>query len=372
MKKRKTKDRGNESNEVLLDRINRMEAMLKETNMPLQQQDSVDDSQHILAAEGLQMMASTRHDQQTPQQPPSPPQTDPSHQSVICTTPDITYSDMSYQRNSHTPVASNDLGRRNQMFGAAPIQRSQDQAIACVLIERSAETKDALALSGEVPRESNIIYDVEQGMKSVPDAYTDRSVNCIYSPENSDWEYHGPGTFLSLCSKPSMDWVAERTGSTDFFQIAKNFSRSTTKPLKLDQKITAERAPEPDIATAFRYSKLFFEKFPDISYNIVIRSQFEARLKAFYNPNSGISRQDEGASWYALRHCIYAHGARFELGQGGYSANYTRAQVAGWQYFENAMSKYTELCFCRTGLTAVQALLCMVCPIFSIFVAINC
>lgn len=48
-----------------------------------------------------------------------------------------------------------------------------------------------------------------------------------------------------------MDWVVKRTRSTNFFQIAKNFSRSITKPLKLDQKITTERAPEPDVAAAF-------------------------------------------------------------------------------------------------------------------------
>lgn len=336
--------------------------MLKENNVPIQQQlDSMENSQHMLAAEGLQMMSSTRLDQQMQLQQPSPPQTHHTHQSTLCTPPDVSYPSVgSYRHTSHTPVASNALVPPNRS-PHHDMRSTQDHFFQEeIQVHPLSGTEDTLAANRELSRDTNIIYAAEPVSKVGPESDMDRSVNSIYSPENSDWEYHGPGAFLSLCSKPSVDWVAERTGSAEFAQIARNFSRSTTKPLKMDEKINADRVPEPDMATAFRYSQLYFEKVPDISYNIVIRSQFEARLKAFHNTSGGASKQDDGVSWYALRNAIYAHGARYELGQGGYSANYTRAQITGWQFFENAMSKYTELCFCRTGLMAVQALLCMV------------
>jgi hypothetical protein len=39
---------------------------------------------------------------------------------------------------------------------------------------------------------------------------------------------------------------------------------------------------------------------------------------------------------------------------------FQEAQVFAWQYFENAMSVYTELSFTPTGLVAVEALALMV------------
>lgn len=39
----------------------------------------------------------------------------------------------------------------------------------------------------------------------------DSSVS-IAEPQNSHWEYHGPGSFLAICSQPGIDFVAEKTG----------------------------------------------------------------------------------------------------------------------------------------------------------------
>lgn len=43
-------------------------------------------------------------------------------------------------------------------------------------------------------------------------AQIDQGASSVAEPQNSHWEYHGPGSFLSICSRLGMDWVAEKTG----------------------------------------------------------------------------------------------------------------------------------------------------------------
>ncbi|TVY34894.1 putative transcriptional regulatory protein [Lachnellula occidentalis] len=186
----------------------------------------------------------------------------------------------------------------------------------------------------------------------------DNGINSIASPESSDWEYHGPGSFLSICSKPGMNWVGEKTGSSDFIAIAGMFTRDVTRQLKLDCKISLDRTPEPDRETAWRYTKAYFEKTLESSFGIVVRSSFEAKLQVHF-ANDNASGPDDDAAWYALRNAVYAFGCRALLEKTSCSSTFMEAQTAGWKYFQNAMSRHTEMMYCRTGLMAVQALVTM-------------
>jgi hypothetical protein len=152
-----------------------------------------------------------------------------------------------------------------------------------------------------------------------------------------------------------------KTGVSDFVEVAKTFSRDIARPLKLEQKISTERAPEPDQETAWRYSQIYFEKTPEAVIDIVDRAAFQSRLRAQFE-RPGQAANEDDAAWYALRNVIYAFGCRFELGKASYSSTFIKAQVGGWAFFENAMSRHTELTFCRSGIMAVQALVAMVSP----------
>lgn len=119
------------------------------------------------------------------------------------------------------------------------------------------------------------------------------------------------------------------------------------------------RAVEPDRETAFRYSQTYFERTPEAFFDVVDRVSFQTRLRAQFE-NSVQSANEDDAAWYALRNIVYAFGCRYELGKASYSSTFIEAQRGGWAYFENAMSRHTELTFCRSGIMAVQALAVMV------------
>ena len=341
-----------------------MEAMLEEANVRSQSQSYGENAQHKMAAESLQMMSNCAQIQQQ-HVPVSPPQTDTSYQSFQWTSPEVlhTIPMPCGQDNRHAAIAGRDAFQNSKASPDVLKENSNEetyhQRMQIPQLVHKDNTHESRTDDG-ASYQSNEAPEIEPALRSGEKTPMDKSVNSVYSPENSDWEYHGPGSYLSLCSKPGVDWVAERTGSSEFSHIARTFSRATTRPLKLDQKINPERAPEPDRETARRYVKVFFEKTFDATSDIVNRITFEARLKAHFDNGIGHGQEDDHA-WYALRNVIYAHGCRFELAQGGYSYHFTEAQAAGWQFFENALSKYLELCFCRSGLMAVQALLCMVC-----------
>ena len=180
----------------------------------------------------------------------------------------------------------------------------------------------------------------------------------LVTPEDSDWEYHGPGSFLSICSKAGIDWVGERTSVESFGDIARTFSRDITRALKLESKLSPERVPEPDPKTAWQYCRTYFEDTPESAFDCVFRGSFESRLH-----NHFLHREqpgyDDDASWYALRNVVYAYGCRHLTRAEGYGSTFKESQKAGWRYFENALSRYTEMAFNRTSMMAVQALVAM-------------
>jgi hypothetical protein len=65
----------------------------------------------------------------------------------------------------------------------------------------------------------------------------------------------GPRSYLSICSKPAVKWVSEQTRSTNFAESASAFVCDITRRLKMDGDLSISRMPEPDVETAWRYTK---------------------------------------------------------------------------------------------------------------------
>jgi hypothetical protein len=331
--------------------------MLKESSNLVAAAENVGEpARHIMAAEGLQMMSNSMQNLQQPDQHPplSPPQSTKSHHSLQWLPAEMPPTvDMSDRRGSEEATAMRGGGSVDGIDGIG----SNGSPSISTALGVMGELEQDFQESESLPAFANESAPIDPVLKPT----VDKGLNSIACPENADWEYHGPGSFLSICSKPGIDWVSEKSGSTDFVGIAKTFSHETTRPLKLDRKINSQRAPEPDPEAAWRYAKVYFEECPEATFDVISRSLFETRLRShFENGNNGA--QDEDASWYALRNIVYASGCRAELGKATatYSSAFQSAQIGGWKYFENALSRHTELMFCRTGLMAVQALVAMV------------
>ena len=177
----------------------------------------------------------------------------------------------------------------------------------------------------------------------------------ILSPQKINWEYHGPGSWLSICSEPGVRWVCERTGVTDFTESARDLTQDWTRRLNLKRDSTRTKAPELDIKTAWQYCTAYFEDSYDAVFGVVQRPAFEARLRSHFEHY--ISVEDD-PSWYALRNTVYASGCRIVLSK-DHTTTFSDAQVQGWQYFEHALSVLMELELAPTGLSAVQALTAM-------------
>ncbi|KAL5314332.1 hypothetical protein ACEPPN_018758 [Leptodophora sp. 'Broadleaf-Isolate-01'] len=329
----------------MLDRIARLEAMLKGPHLGSANDSLAAPTGHLIAAQGLQMMSSLIPFQEGREHhlALSPPHSTESHHSLQWAPAEV------------PPVACmSDRCGSEAMGGGAGTEGVGSNKSPGTPLEPMGEQ--------DFQESASLIPPLDENAQSVPvlKPAVDKSHNSVTCPENADWEYHGPGSFLSICSKPGIDWVTEKSGSTDFVGIAKAFSRDTTRPLKLDGKINPERAPEPDPETAWRYVKVYFEECPEASFDVVSRSTFEARLQSHFE-HSDNPAYDDSASWYAMRNIVYASGCRAELGKAtaSYCSTFQSAQVGGFRYFENALSRHTELIFCRTGLMAVQALVAM-------------
>ncbi|KAK5304001.1 hypothetical protein LTR99_004457 [Exophiala xenobiotica] len=172
------------------------------------------------------------------------------------------------------------------------------------------------------------------------------------SPDESHWEYHGPRSFLSLCSKPAIGWVGEKTGSLRFADVAIAFTKDVTRRLKMEKRVSKDTVPEPPPEIAWTYTKAYFEEALDAGLGIVHRPWFEHRLKAHLDGQN----DDEDPSWYALRNVIYASGSRIVLAK---TKSFRQANQLAWRWFENALSVHTEILYFRTSLIGVQALTLM-------------
>ncbi|EXJ63292.1 uncharacterized protein A1O5_11613 [Cladophialophora psammophila CBS 110553] len=179
-----------------------------------------------------------------------------------------------------------------------------------------------------------------------------QEINSVYSCESSNWEYHGPRSYLSICSKPGIQWVSQKIGNPAFQEAAGTLTRDVTRRLKIEKKMSKERTPEPPGSIAWKYAQAYFERAPDAVFGVVNKNWFNARLQSqLNNPNV-----DDDPAWYALRNAVYAVGCRFELSG---RASFRKAYRTAWSYFENALAVHTELLYFRTSLFAVQALTVM-------------
>ncbi|OJJ68239.1 hypothetical protein ASPBRDRAFT_321459 [Aspergillus brasiliensis CBS 101740] len=166
----------------------------------------------------------------------------------------------------------------------------------------------------------------------------------------------GPTSFLSICSRPGIDWVSERTREPRFGEIAGSLALGINRKLKLQRNLNQGSVPEPEPDTAWRYSKAYFENSFDTMFGVISRPEFEARLRYHLERNG---RPDDDPAWYALRNTVYAFGCRVELSKASCATTLVEVEERAWQFFQKALSVHTELLYLPTGLMAVQALTAM-------------
>ncbi|EWY89745.1 hypothetical protein FOYG_07412 [Fusarium oxysporum NRRL 32931] len=170
-----------------------------------------------------------------------------------------------------------------------------------------------------------------------------------------NWEHHGPGSWLSICSEPGIRWVSVRAKASGFSHVAHGLIADWTKHLTLSQSSIREKGPEPDFETAWRYATGYFEYSHDSIFGAVYRPEFEEHLRRHFH-SSG-PREEDAAS-YAMRNAVYAVGCRAAAGMDGVK-DFMGVQERSLQFFFNAFSVYTHLLYMPTGLRAVQALVVM-------------
>ncbi|KAI8939889.1 hypothetical protein NX059_003618 [Plenodomus lindquistii] len=176
-------------------------------------------------------------------------------------------------------------------------------------------------------------------------------IDDIEQPPSRD-ECHGPHSFLSICTDPGVDWIASRIGVLNYANYATSLEKDISRRFRLRERLSKERVPEPSQETAWLYTNAYFEKSLEASFNIIDRSNFEARLRTFHQDPS----DDSDMGWYALRNAVYANGCRIATFQ---SCTWAQAQTLSRGYLENALSVEPELIHGTPGLTAIQALLVM-------------
>lgn len=72
--------------------------------------------------------------------------------------------------------------------------------------------------------------------------------------EKINWEHHGPWSWASICSRPGVRWVCQKTNSHEFGQISSEFMKNWTRGLKMNrfQSLTV-KCPEPERELAWKY-----------------------------------------------------------------------------------------------------------------------
>lgn len=72
--------------------------------------------------------------------------------------------------------------------------------------------------------------------------------------QDPDYRLEGPRSYLSICSKPGVQWVEKKLGTSEFSEPARRFTSYITGQLKIEGRLSSTRMPEPDAATAWRYT----------------------------------------------------------------------------------------------------------------------
>lgn len=92
----------------------------------------------------------------------------------------------------------------------------------------------------------------EPSVDSVP---SDERENTDYPTQSPNPEELGPRCFMSFCSRSSIDWVASKVKAPGFPGVARNIAIGLARVLKVSGSLPASKAPEPDQATAWRYTR---------------------------------------------------------------------------------------------------------------------
>jgi len=189
-----------------------------------------------------------------------------------------------------------------------------------------------------------------------PSSVFSQTVTSKSPVESEDADSERPSQYLPIFAESAMEWVIRETGVPDFNLSARTLEADVLRHEKLDRTFPAERALEPDFAHAMRWTGLFFEQSPDALFGIILRSDFEARLRETFE--KGPSAFPDPA-WYALRHTVYATGCRLALSVNDTPASFNDARKQSWRLYENALAVHTDLLYGKTDITAIQALLFM-------------
>ncbi|KAF2164487.1 hypothetical protein M409DRAFT_25365 [Zasmidium cellare ATCC 36951] len=172
----------------------------------------------------------------------------------------------------------------------------------------------------------------------------------VYVAQAPSHEYFGPNSFLSICSRPGIEWVNSKSTSEDFEPVAVNLTKSMARRLKVEGTLPTARAIEPEPDVAWKYSSEYFSNAPEAAFRIVDQAWFNARLKAHFDH----ARDD--SAWYALRNALLAAGCRIHLSK---TAGFREAKRASWALFENAMACLPNLLLYSSSMIGVQALTLM-------------
>ncbi|KAL4940597.1 fungal-specific transcription factor domain-containing protein [Aspergillus oleicola] len=176
----------------------------------------------------------------------------------------------------------------------------------------------------------------------------------VGSPSLDSLEYHGPSSYLAICSKPASKWLSEKTGTAASTSGLGELSLSVAQRMKLDRSLRPIREPEPDLQTAWSYVQAYFNHRLECIFGLINRTKFEARLLATFDGS-----QTDDFAWYALRNTVYAGGCKVMMTQDPAPDAFLGAQAQSWAYFENALSAHTDLVYVRSDLMAIQALMAM-------------
>ncbi|ETI21720.1 hypothetical protein G647_08067 [Cladophialophora carrionii CBS 160.54] len=185
----------------------------------------------------------------------------------------------------------------------------------------------------------------------------DDGVGILPPEEEPSYEYHGPGSFISFCSKSCVDWVCAKTEAPEFATMARKLTDDISRHLKINPGSSRRREPEPPEFLAWQYVNAYFDESRDVAFGILSRPGFESRLRAHFE-NSPTTLLEEDASWYALRNVVYAAGCRQIMAR-EQSGRLLLGQGYEWQYFQNALSVHTDLLYTRSSFMAIQALAIM-------------
>lgn len=83
--------------------------------------------------------------------------------------------------------------------------------------------------------------------------YEDGHVPDNLEPPSQD-ELHGPNSFTSICADPGVTWIASRIGASTYATCATSFMSTISRKLKLPERLSQQRIPDPPMPTAWLYA----------------------------------------------------------------------------------------------------------------------